>query len=282
MTFYQDVMASHQKVRFFSLETALSLSPTLGLLLRVSADIGSVWLALLFSWTLVDGGTFVVLLAREANTTVLVGGLFSVLAFIAYAGAGLYTHARCYTLPTKIGRIVCVNLALLLIAVLALPLIGPPALVPISMLLIIFAGSTLLQSLARVISDALRSDYPTRAGEHGGAARDKKVLVIGGAGYVGSALVERLLNLGLQVSVLDAMHFGEDALSRVGGHPNLTLIREDFRHIEVLTRAMSGVGSVVHLGGLVGDPACALDPELTVDVNVTATKLVGEIAKAQG
>jgi nucleoside-diphosphate-sugar epimerase len=282
MTFYQDVMASHQKVHLFSLDTALSLSPTLGLLLRVSADICSVWLALLFSWTLVDGGNFAVLLAQEANTSVLVGGLFSVLAFIAYAGAGLYTHARCYTLPTKIGRIVCVNLVLLLIAVIALPLIGPPALVPISMLLIIFAGSTLLQSLARVISDALRSDYPTRAGEHGGAARDKKVLVIGGAGYVGSALVERLLNLGLQVSVLDAMHFGEEALSRVGGRPNLTLIREDFRHIEVLTRAMSGVGSVVHLGGLVGDPACALDPELTVDVNVTATKLVGEIAKAQG
>ena len=45
---------------------------------------------------------------------------------------------------------------------------------------------------------------------------------------------------------------------------------------------MSGIGSVIHLGGLVGDPACALDPELTVDVNVTATKLVGEIAKARG
>jgi nucleoside-diphosphate-sugar epimerase len=109
---------------------------------------------------------------------------------------------------------------------------------------------------------------------------DTKVLVIGGAGYVGSALVEKLLNAGLRVSVLDAMHFGEETLSRVAGHPNLTLIREDFRHIEALTRAMSGVGAVIHLGGLVGDPACAVDPELTVDVNVTATKLVGEIAKA--
>jgi nucleoside-diphosphate-sugar epimerase len=109
---------------------------------------------------------------------------------------------------------------------------------------------------------------------------DRKVLVIGGAGYVGSALVEKLLNAGLRVSVLDAMHFGEQTLSRVAGHPNLTLVRKDFRHIEALTRAMSGVGAVIHLGGLVGDPACAVDPELTVDVNVTATKLVGEIAKA--
>jgi nucleoside-diphosphate-sugar epimerase len=111
---------------------------------------------------------------------------------------------------------------------------------------------------------------------------DRKVLVIGGAGYVGSALVERLLDADFRVSVLDAMHFGEETLSRVAGHRNLTLLREDFRHIEALTRAMSGVGSVIHLGGLVGDPACALDPELTVDVNVTATKLVGEIAKACG
>ncbi len=111
---------------------------------------------------------------------------------------------------------------------------------------------------------------------------DQRVLVIGGAGYVGSALVEKLLDAGFRVSVLDAMHFGEEPLSRVAGHANLTLIREDFRHIEALTRAMSGVGSVIHLGGLVGDPACAVDPELTVDVNVTATKLVGEIAKARG
>jgi nucleoside-diphosphate-sugar epimerase len=108
------------------------------------------------------------------------------------------------------------------------------------------------------------------------------VLVIGGAGYIGSALVESLLNRDLRVRVLDALHFGEDPLSRVSGHPNLTLVRADFRHIEALTRAMSGVGTVIHLGGLVGDPACAVDPDLTIDVNVTATKLIGEIAKASG
>lgn len=110
----------------------------------------------------------------------------------------------------------------------------------------------------------------------------KKILVIGGAGYVGSALVKRLLDCGFQVSVLDAMHFGEAALARVNGHSNLTLIREDFRNIEALTRSMGEAVSVVHLGGLVGDPACAVDPQLTVDVNVTATKLVGEIARACG
>lgn len=108
------------------------------------------------------------------------------------------------------------------------------------------------------------------------------VLVIGGAGYIGSGLVVKLLDLGLKVTVLDGMHFGEQALSRVAGHPALTVISEDFRHIEAITRAMSGVNTVIHLADLVGDPACATDPELTIDINVTATKLVGEIAKAQG
>ena len=110
----------------------------------------------------------------------------------------------------------------------------------------------------------------------------RRVLVIGGAGYVGSALIEKLLRLNLHVSVIDTMHFGKEPLSRVADHPNLTLIKEDFRNIEALTRAMSGVASVIHLAGLVGDPACAVDPALTVDINVTATKLVGEIAKARG
>jgi nucleoside-diphosphate-sugar epimerase len=132
-----------------------------------------------------------------------------------------------------------------------------------------------------------RCDFLRKAGEASGfelieVTDPDKVLVIGGAGYIGSILVEKLLNLGLEVTVLDGMHYGEQPLSRVAGHPALKLIREDFRHIEVITRAMNGVRSVIHLGGLVGDPACATDPDLTIDINVTGTKLIGEIAKARG
>jgi nucleoside-diphosphate-sugar epimerase len=112
--------------------------------------------------------------------------------------------------------------------------------------------------------------------------RGDRVLVIGGAGYIGSLLVEKLLGIGKEVKIIDGMHFGEHSLARVARHPSLEIIREDFRHIETLTRAMSGVGTVIHLAGLVGDPACATNPDLTIDINLTATKLVGEIAKAQG
>jgi nucleoside-diphosphate-sugar epimerase len=145
-----------------------------------------------------------------------------------------------------------------------------------------FTGSTLLLCLVRTGADLVRREVRNEDNEASRAEGRDKVLVIGGAGYIGSALVEKLLDQGLQVSVLDAMHYGEETLRRVAGHPNLTIVRDDFRHIEVLTRAMTGAGSVIHLGGLVGDPACAIDADLTVDINVTATRLIGEIAKAAG
>lgn len=132
----------------------------------------------------------------------------------------------------------------------------------------------------RISRNNNKGNQRIRNGSNG--ARENNVLVIGGGGYVGSALVGRLLDMGKHVTILDALHFGEDALRTVAAHPNLTLILDDFRHIEVLARAMRGMDCVVHLGGLVGDPACAVDPDLTVDVNIRATKLIGEIAKAQG
>jgi nucleoside-diphosphate-sugar epimerase len=209
-------------------------------------------------------------------------GLVSVLACIAYISAGLYSHPCKYGLWAKIRRISLVNLGLFLILIVAGAAFLPEGLTGLKLLLTTAIGSTVLHSFARFVSIVLRSE--NWYGDNGTPERadENKVLVIGGAGYIGSALVERLLDLGLEVSVLDAMHFGEETLARVAGHPKLTLIREDFRHIEALTRAVSGVGSVIHLGGLVGDPACAVDTDLTVDVNVTATKVIGEIAKARG
>jgi nucleoside-diphosphate-sugar epimerase len=109
-----------------------------------------------------------------------------------------------------------------------------------------------------------------------------RVLVIGGAGYIGSALVPRLLEQGFEVVVLDAMHFGAQALAKVARHKNLTVFQSDFRDIGALMRAMEGAGTVIHLGGLVGDPACAISWELTIDINVTSTKIIGAIAKARG
>ncbi len=107
---------------------------------------------------------------------------------------------------------------------------------------------------------------------------DNRILVIGGAGYIGSALVPQLLRDGFKVRVLDAMLFGEEPLEPVKDHPNLEIMRADFRS-GLLGRAMQDVGTVVHLAGIVGDPACNLDEGLTVDVNLTSTRSIAHTAK---
>jgi nucleoside-diphosphate-sugar epimerase len=281
MALYQD--ASEQRVSSsFSLKHLFALRPSFGVALRGAIDIGCVWTMFAAAWLLLDSRDSAIVFKQEAGAIFPVVGLFSLLAVAVYASANLYAHPSFLTFGGKVLRVATANMFLLAIAVTSLFAVGEPTWLSIDTMLATFAGASLLQSAARAASEALRSEYRTEGAARSAANDEKKVLVIGGAGYVGSALVERLLHAGMEVSVLDAMHFGEEALGKVIGHPNLTLIREDFRHVEALTRAMSGVGSVVHLGGLVGDPACAVDPELTVDINVTATKLVGEIAKARG
>ena len=108
------------------------------------------------------------------------------------------------------------------------------------------------------------------------------VLVIGGAGYIGSALLPKLLARGFKVRLLDLFLFGTEPISKVVGHRNLEIIRADFRHVDKIVQAMKGVDDVIHLGAIVGDPACALDEELTVEVNLMATRMIAEVAKGSG
>jgi nucleoside-diphosphate-sugar epimerase len=108
------------------------------------------------------------------------------------------------------------------------------------------------------------------------------VLVVGGAGYVGSGLLPQLLDAGYRVRLLDLMLFGPEVLADVWDHPSLEIVRGDFRRIDAVVAAMTDVTAVVHLGAIVGDPACALDEALTIETNLTATRVIAEIAKGRG
>ena len=110
----------------------------------------------------------------------------------------------------------------------------------------------------------------------------RRVLVIGGAGYIGSALLPKLLKLGFEVRVLDLLVYGVDALAEVQDHPRLEIVRADFRQVDKVVDAMHGVDAVIHLGAIVGDPACALDENLTIEVNLMATRMIAEVAKGSG
>ncbi len=110
----------------------------------------------------------------------------------------------------------------------------------------------------------------------------KRVLVVGGAGYIGSALLPKLLDKGYRVRLLDLLLFGEEPIRDAIGHPNLEILRADYRQVDRLVAAMKGVDAVVHLGGLVGDPACSIDEDLTTEVNLDFTRIIAEVAKGSG
>lgn len=110
----------------------------------------------------------------------------------------------------------------------------------------------------------------------------RNVLVIGGAGYIGSVLVRKLLDRGYYVTVLDALLYGDEGIRDLYGRPQFELIHGDLRDVEAVVRAMQYADAVVHLGAIVGDPACALDEKLTLEINLAATRLIAEVARGLG
>lgn len=107
----------------------------------------------------------------------------------------------------------------------------------------------------------------------------KKILVTGGAGYVGSVLVGVLLSHGFKVRVLDRFMFGGESLLSYVGNKNLEILEGDIRNDAVLEKAIEDVYNVVHLAALVGEPACRKNPEVTKQINFEATKRLALIAK---
>ncbi len=106
-----------------------------------------------------------------------------------------------------------------------------------------------------------------------------RVLITGGAGYIGNFVVEEVLKHGHSVRVLDSFLFGESALDPFCDHNQLEITEGDIRHIEDLSYAMEEVDAVIHLAGIVGDPACGVNEQATQAVNVEATKALVEVAK---
>jgi nucleoside-diphosphate-sugar epimerase len=107
---------------------------------------------------------------------------------------------------------------------------------------------------------------------------DSRVLLLGGAGYLGSVLVRQLLAAGRCVRVLDSFMFGEQSLDQVRSHPNCELVRGDVRDIGVVERCMKGCDAVIHLAAIVGDSACEENEQLAAEVNRAATRMLKEVA----
>ena len=111
--------------------------------------------------------------------------------------------------------------------------------------------------------------------------KEKRILVTGGAGYIGSILVQRLLESGYKVIILDKLMHGVDPLKNFlkNPPPNLSIIIGDIQNKDDIQRALENVYAVIHLAAIVGDPACAADSELAVNVNFNATVRLADMCK---
>ena len=107
----------------------------------------------------------------------------------------------------------------------------------------------------------------------------KKILVTGGCGYIGSGLMRRLLDKGHQVSCLDLLIYGNDAVKSILNNKNFKLIVGDIRDKKKVDQSMKNIDEVVHLAAIVGDKPCEAAPKAAYDINYNATKTVCEIAQ---
>lgn len=107
----------------------------------------------------------------------------------------------------------------------------------------------------------------------------RKVLLIGGAGYLGSVLCRKLLNKGYQVRVLDDLTYGDWGIRELYKNSNFELLKGDIRNISDVVESIKEVDAVIHLAAIVGDPACAVDPKQALEINYLATKNITDVCK---
>jgi nucleoside-diphosphate-sugar epimerase len=100
----------------------------------------------------------------------------------------------------------------------------------------------------------------------------RRVLVVGGAGYLGSVLTQRLLRSGFRVRVLDSFIYGRRSLDQLSGDKNLEIVEGDLRNIHTCVSSLEETDAVVLLAAIVGDPASKVRPTETIETNVLAAQ----------
>ena len=100
----------------------------------------------------------------------------------------------------------------------------------------------------------------------------ERVLITGGAGYIGSVLTPMLLDAGCGVTVLDNFRYGSKPLDAVAGRDGLTVVEGDIRDRHAVAEAARGADWIMHLAGIVGYPACQARPAEAADVNLAGTR----------
>ncbi len=109
-----------------------------------------------------------------------------------------------------------------------------------------------------------------------------KVLVTGGAGYIGSVLVRQLLSKGFKVRAFDSLKFGGESLYDVMLHPNFEFMKGDVRNAADVENALEGIDAIAHLAAIVGDPACKKFSDEAKQTNWVGSVALFEAAENAG
>jgi nucleoside-diphosphate-sugar epimerase len=210
--------------------------------------------------------------------------LLTLICLTLFLLSGFYTYGRFYSGKYKTAIVFqAVTLGYLIFGFLTYITRGALN-IPRGALILSWALSVSLMIASRVWANlwekVVRTERIEREEAEGREIR--QVLVIGGAGFIGSALLPKLLDQGYRVRLVDLLLYGTEPIERWLDHPNLEIMQVDFRQIDKIVEATRGVDAVIHLGGIVGDPACALDEDLTIDINLMATRMIAEVAKGSG
>jgi nucleoside-diphosphate-sugar epimerase len=201
---------------------------------------------------------------------------------LTFALHGFYTHTRSYSGKRK-------NWAILQgVALAVLLFLGANSLLhessvgrSVAVSFVLLASAGLCSS--RFLKNYLANRFEVRPIDSAAiASRKRSVLVMGGAGYIGSLLAERLLQLGYKVRVLDALLYGKEPLVAVENHPDFKLTVGDCRNIRDVVGAVKDMDAIIDLAAIVGDPACEQDQAAAREINYAATRMLIEVAKGHG
>lgn len=206
----------------------------------------------------------------------------SLLFLVINACCGLYTRFRGYTLQYKLRR-ATISAALSAVVVLYLcSRLNDSIKLPVSSSIVFLLLSVSAIPALRWMKDWMFHRESESSAFLDPYSAESAVLVVGGAGYIGSLVIEKLLARGHRVRLLDSLVYGDEPIRTLLSNPRLEFIKGDCRNIQDVVRAMANVRNMIHLAAIVGDPACAEDGENASQINYAATRMMAEIAAGHG
>jgi nucleoside-diphosphate-sugar epimerase len=210
--------------------------------------------------------------------------IISIVCLIAFYFTGFYTHTRSYRSQYKAWTIFrAVTLSYLAFTFISY-FILKYSFIPRGVTLLAWAITLLTVGGTRLSKDVFLRYFKIERKKQSlkSSRKIENILVVGGAGYIGSVLVKSLCRENYKVRVLDSLMYGDQPLKDLYKSSKFEFVKGDFRNVEYVVKTIKDMDAVIHLGAIVGDPACTIDEDLSLEINTAATMLIRQVCKGYG